>query len=488
MLNPLVIRADASREMGTGHIMRMLALSHAWGAEGGQSVLVTNDDCPAGLVKRVRDAAVEVKFLNRDSMTEERDAAILKETAEFYGAAVVAVDGYEFKESYQNLLDGTASKVLWTDDYGHCETWNCDYVLNQNLHGDSKKIEGRARLLGGSRFALLRRELAAGEPRLERQFPIQKVLVSMGGGDAKNATTAVILALEGITDRKLDVLILIGAVNPHRNQVEAAAAGSRHRCVVKCDVGDMGAVYAAVDAVICGCGTTCYEWLYFGLPAFTITLADNQVEVARDLSSRSLARCAGLLEDLTPVQLSDGLEDWLKTATELGPPPVDGMGAWRLANVLVEREWALRPARLADAWFTLALANEPTVRGSGFSCRSISRQEHFTWFTNRLKSPHHAISIIERPAFGPAGVVRADFFEDEWELGVSLLPEARGKGLARRAIERFVGILGDQGEKKFRAVIKPENKDSLRLFQSLGFQQTETRSDRTTWRLQINAA
>jgi spore coat polysaccharide biosynthesis predicted glycosyltransferase SpsG len=36
MLSTLFIRADASVSIGTGHIMRMIALGQAWQAQGGE--------------------------------------------------------------------------------------------------------------------------------------------------------------------------------------------------------------------------------------------------------------------------------------------------------------------------------------------------------------------------------------------------------------------------------------------------------------------
>ena len=50
----LLIRADASVAMGTGHVMRMIALAQAWQQSGGNSSFVCAEITPT-LEERIRD-------------------------------------------------------------------------------------------------------------------------------------------------------------------------------------------------------------------------------------------------------------------------------------------------------------------------------------------------------------------------------------------------------------------------------------------------
>ena len=49
----LLIRADANAQMGTGHLMRCLALGQAWQAQGGNTIFITVCDSE-GVLQRPR--------------------------------------------------------------------------------------------------------------------------------------------------------------------------------------------------------------------------------------------------------------------------------------------------------------------------------------------------------------------------------------------------------------------------------------------------
>lgn len=461
----------------------MLALAQAWQKLGGQVQLVTNSDCPAPLVQRCQAAGLLVERLTAPT----EDAAGLRRKANQWGAMAVVVDGYHFTESYQETLAGAAWPTLWMDDFDHCQSWNCDWVVNQNLHGEALKLKGRAKLLGGVKFALLREDLLALDACLLPAKAIQRILVSLGGADPDNVSSKILQALHELSGPSLEITVLVGAANPHLMGLMELASSSRHTCQILSGVTEMGQVYEQTDGVIGAGGTTCYEWLYFGLPAFVLTLADNQVRVVEELSRQHLAVCGGWGNHLSATELRTALQAWLAAPVRDEAQRVDGQGAWRVAQVLAGHAWAVRAACRADLNFTLQLANEPSVRSAGFNQEPIPQSVHQAWFFKHLAEPKSRLFIIEEPAIGPVGVVRAHWQGEGWELGVSLAPAARGRSLARLALAEVMERMKHAGEAMFIARIRPENQASQHLFSRLGFRPGNILEDCIVYHLPVSA-
>ena len=60
MQKPLLIRADAGVVMGTGHVMRIIALAQAW-REGGGDVAFLCSDITTQLEQRIREEDFQVE-------------------------------------------------------------------------------------------------------------------------------------------------------------------------------------------------------------------------------------------------------------------------------------------------------------------------------------------------------------------------------------------------------------------------------------------
>ena len=188
----LLIRADASLEIGTGHVMRCLALAQAWKDTGG-SVSWVSAELPDNLQRRLAQESIDLSLLSTERGRLE-DAGKTAEKADSVDAEWAVLDGYTFNHAYQTAVRKSGLKVLVLDDNGETGPWNCDAILNQNLHAkeiDYSSVPAGCQLLLGTSFCLLRREL---RDALKQHTPAQdqerevRLLLMMGGGDPDNVT------------------------------------------------------------------------------------------------------------------------------------------------------------------------------------------------------------------------------------------------------------------------------------------------------------
>lgn len=121
MKQPLIIRADAGTQIGTGHVMRCLALAQAWQDATGQVIFVMATEAPA-LEARLKLEEMEVVHLS----VELESAEEAKETADLarqLGANWVVADGYQFGAEYQRIIKDRGLRLLFIDDYGHASQY-----------------------------------------------------------------------------------------------------------------------------------------------------------------------------------------------------------------------------------------------------------------------------------------------------------------------------------------------------------------------------
>src|SRR4029077_969133 len=142
-------RADASEEIGTGHVMRCLALAQACRAEAMDVTLATALPIPS-LAARWTDAGAAVEQIGAETggaLDVEVTGALAREGH----ASWVVVDGYRFDVRFQkDLREASRARLLLVDDVGGASAYSADAILNQNLHAHAGLYRGA----GGARLLL----------------------------------------------------------------------------------------------------------------------------------------------------------------------------------------------------------------------------------------------------------------------------------------------------------------------------------------------
>jgi UDP-2,4-diacetamido-2,4,6-trideoxy-beta-L-altropyranose hydrolase len=479
MTETMIVRADASARIGSGHVMRCLALAQAWKRGADRAIFVTANDSRF-LASRLQTEGMEVVGLNATAASIE-DAKRTVELAQEADARWIVVDGYHFGAEYQQAIKNAGLKLLFIDDHGHAASYHADIIVNQNIHAGGELYEQRdahTRLLLGTRYSLLRREFLKWQG-WKRDIPdvARRLLVTMGGGDPVNATFEVIEALQQTSMDGLEVAVVLGETNPHHEQLEAAVRNSQVPIRLAKAVTDMSELMAWADSAVSAAGSTCWELAFMGLPNIALVLAGNQEAVARQLDSAGIAINLGWHSDLPRTTLIRELERLL-TSKELrqamsdrGRALVDGKGAARVAAMMRSSKLRLRPARRDDCRLLWEWASDPAVRAASFSSAPISWADHQDWFARKRDDKNCFMFIAVDNEDLPIGQARFDLVnQSEAEISVSVSPSHRAEGYGSQLIQMSVKeLFRITPAQLVHAFIKSDNLSSIGAFIRAGF-------------------
>lgn len=478
MARHLLIRADANTQIGTGHVMRCLALAQAWQDQGGTATLVARE-LPEGLQRILRSEQLEI--ITSPSFSETEDANNLVALAKDLASECVVVDGYSFRIVHQRALRDAGIRHLFIDDYGHASEYVADFVLNQNISAEESLYRNRApqtRLLLGTKYALLRREFRQFAVWQREIAPIAtNILVTMGGADEGNISGRVLRALRRVANTDTKVRVIAGPANHHRAALEAMQDDSPEVEILVSP--NMPEVMKWADIAVSAAGSTCWELMFMGLPFLAVAVAENQLKVASRLRDSAIADVFSSAEDMEQEELGARLKELIANSrerirrSELGRRLVDGCGAMRIINRLRGCDLDLTAATESDCRLVWQWANEPSTRAASFQSNIISWDEHVAWFNAQLHNSNSRLWIARNRAGKPIGQVRFLLDGKDATISIGIDAQERGHGYGQELITLGSDkIARETNVNKVHAYIKPENKASVEAFKKAGFAET----------------
>jgi UDP-2,4-diacetamido-2,4,6-trideoxy-beta-L-altropyranose hydrolase len=343
----IVIRVDASLQIGSGHVMRCLALAGALRERGAMVCFLCREE-QGNLIELIEQQGYPVRRLPGDTASWEKDAHYTSETLTREPAADwLIVDHYSLDHCWERDVRNHARRLMVIDDLAN-RLHHCDVLLDHNLYEEMETryaglVPRSCSLLLGPRFALLRPEFSAARQRLRnRDGSVKRILIFFGGSDLTNETAKTLRAVGLLNQTDLLIDVVIGINNPHRENIEAMAAKlSKAACHIR--VTDMAALMTAADLYAGAAGTTTWERCCLGLPSLVVTVADNQVMAARDLAKNGYLHYIGHHDAVRAENIANALRnalgnpailiDYSKRCMAL----VDGAGTQRCTNEIMNR-------------------------------------------------------------------------------------------------------------------------------------------------------
>jgi UDP-2,4-diacetamido-2,4,6-trideoxy-beta-L-altropyranose hydrolase len=481
----ILIRADADSQIGTGHVMRCLALAQAWRERGGRVIFLMKRNLPA-LTDRIKKEGFGHRAIPA-SARNNVDAAFTIAEAKRGEAQWVVVDGYHFDWVYRKTLKNSGLRVLWVDDLGTSGFCFADIIVNQNIYARKNmypKCSLRTHLLLGPRYALLRKEFANSPTRLPKGSHCKRVLISGGGTDPHNITKIALESLSNFSAHPLNIEVILGPGYKKEGTIaKFKHSKGIHRIHFIRNPTRMAGHMVRADLAIIAAGSTCWEIARQGVPALLIVQADNQINVACFMHRAGVAWNLGHAREVTAAQIEDRFK-WLTESPSIrkrmgwkGRRLTDGRGAKRVAEFLKETlppvpVLHLRRARPFDCLRLWRWANDPAARASSFSTKRIPWDIHQAWFKERLNSGKYALYIATNGHGRPIGSVRLEPKDRKQVISVIIEKSHRGQGFGALLIRMAARKLIEEGYGgALHAFIKPSNLQSLQAFCQAGFRQ-----------------
>lgn len=357
----IVFRVDASIDIGSGHVMRCLALARALREDGATCSFICRSHA-GNMIDDIRKESFDVYELplyqlgNPEVFSYENwlgaplwvDLSQSIQVLKGLMPEWVVVDHYGIDATWEMGISQFCLRIMVIDDFSNREH-ACDVLLNQNITANKDSyqhlVHNSCTMLLGPSYAILRPEflnLRSFSLSRRRTSRLKRIFISMGGVDGLNVTSRILSALKTCnlpSDICIDVVM--GKNAPWTHKVKKIALSMPWFTRVIVDAKNMSELVSESDLAIGAAGSSTWERCCLGSPSILVILAENQRETALALAETGVA----LILDINSL-LDDGIRaeikkitanlDLLKQMTEKSSRIVDGLGISRIKPFLLE--------------------------------------------------------------------------------------------------------------------------------------------------------
>ncbi|MHB8840892.1 MAG: UDP-2,4-diacetamido-2,4,6-trideoxy-beta-L-altropyranose hydrolase [Candidatus Aquicultor sp.] len=360
----IVVRVDASTDIGSGHVMRCLVLADGL-RQLGRNVSFVSRDLPGNLCHVIENKGYSVYHLpynatqNIDCAEQPFHARWLgvdwevdaQQTVDCLGSLEqpiewLIIDHYALDHRWESYVQPYIEHIMIIDDLAD-RLHKCDLLLDQNLYENPERryknlVPYHCEQLLGPQYVLMRPEFHQIRQNLgQRDGKVNRILVFFGGSDLTNETSKALEAIRMLSRADIKVDVVIGVNNPHKALTEEIANNMSY-VICYSYVDNMAELMANADMYIGAAGITTWERFCLGLPSLVVTVAENQVQPIKELAKRDLLFYIGEHDKVKAGNIKQSIDFFisnpaiLKLYSKASMNLVDGLGVKRCVQAILK--------------------------------------------------------------------------------------------------------------------------------------------------------
>lgn len=353
----ILIRADGSRHLGLGHIMRSLAFAQGLEKTGAKSIFVTRDYEPkvAEIIQRYRYSVEPMP----KSYSFQDDLLLTAELANQHDAKLIMTDLCntdtlanldEYGEYLQGLKD-TGKSLITIDDLNEMP-FPSDIVINPNYGAENVNYASNnsTKFLLGPAYFIFRQEFVeAAKVNRKIKKDVQNILVTMGGSDFLSLNLKVAGALTKLgrtADLNLRIVLGLDYTDSRKRDLTGILKDFAGTLELIQGSDDMAGLMLWADLAITGGGLTKYETAATGTPSIIISQVAHQADLAKEFEKEGTTLNLGLGTGINEADIAEVVSRLLRDdalraeMSKRGRKLVDGKGIERIISEIPQEVWS----------------------------------------------------------------------------------------------------------------------------------------------------
>ena len=300
------IRADASKLIGSGHIMRCLTLANEFIKKKIPVSLLFEEDYTKSFKKFASRKVNFIKINNLKNNNSTRKKFNLFEEI-LNKKSIIIIDNYNLNFYWQKKIKKLVYKLIVIDDLAN-RKYFCDLLVDQNykrkVKDYRKLVPNKCKVLAGAKYVILRDEFL----NLKKKKKIKNsILISLGNYDPNLATYRTLLQVLK-KNINLNIIAVLPSSSPSFKKIKKLQ--KFHKFEVYNNIEFISRLMNRSFLAIGAGGTTSWERCFIGLPTIVLKLANNQNFIIKELLKSKIIYYAGNINS-NNLNISKGIDYFL---------------------------------------------------------------------------------------------------------------------------------------------------------------------------------